>query len=100
MGITAKSYRFDDEVRGELAKLRAVYGTDNAAMRFVFNLSGVVKVEKIERVEGQIPKVIVGKMPPDLRADSAITKQGSGEMEYTRPKFVPPKNTRFQRRTR
>ena len=39
MGIKAKSYRFDDEVRLKLAELRGVYGTDNAAMRAVFRLS-------------------------------------------------------------
>lgn len=99
MGIVAKSYRFDDEVRGELAKLRAVYGTDNAAMRFVFNLSGQAKVEIVTRVEGQIPKATLKKMPPDLSASSVITKMDDDAIEYTRPKFIPPKNTRHQRRT-
>ena len=51
MGIRGRSYRFDDDVVVELARLRAVYGTDNAAMRFALGIvppGAIVKSHSIE----------------------------------------------------
>ncbi len=84
MATPLRGMRLDDDVWAEVLKLRAVYGTDNAAMRFAFNLPGTAKVTKIERVAGKVPKVIVKKMPPDLTSESAITKLDDKSLEYTR----------------